>query len=321
MDNLTPLFPGPESQFVQGKTKEDYEKELKEKALPFNIVKSALANLKTESAASPLALSEKVSRVLTDLSNDDFSILGSLPRVEDDPILHESLFHLVDIYKQIKIYNEIVDVKQRESFFQILTEDLLEVGDIDKAIEIANKIVAPQQRENKFAEISEHLAARGDFDRAVELANKIGNNDYLRNFVFKKISKYMLMNNNIDKAIEATNKIDQVNDRVNAIFEISSFLEKKGDHEKSAEVATKAYSVISEVIENIDKIIEKAKLAPRDDDKDEALSGIIYLLLRIMNPQNVKKAFEVADMIIDDDTKAIMIDNIKDTLKIANKGG
>lgn len=278
----------------QEEVKLKQEEETKERPLPFYIVKKAFQNYvvnedvqnqKPDTVFSSLQLRDKISSSLTALSNGDLSILERLPSKKNDPILHKSLFDIVNIYKQFNNCNKIFDENKRTKALELVSKDLIRVGDIDKVIQVAMTIPSSPAGQDASKNIFQALIVGGNVDKAIEIVNSFESitDKYptLRNIL------RILVSVNLDKAIEIATNVINVTPcfKIHMLDCISKNLLEIGNVKKSIEVANSlpdhmrdfALSRISETLvkfDNIDYAIEIANTIPDDSLKGSALWNI-----------------------------------------------
>lgn len=200
MNNIDKIFPEFRDQFIQNmevEVKSKQEEEVKEKMLPFDVIKDALANLNP----NKLSPSELISRALTELSNDDPTILKALPSKENNPALHEGILNLVTIYKQIKSATTLLNANEREPRLETICKDLLVVGDVDKAIEIAETLVDTTKKGKALLHISKALIAAGNVDKGLEVARRLPK-DFSQEYVQLEIIEALTNIGESDKLVE-----------------------------------------------------------------------------------------------------------------------
>lgn len=289
-------------QYQQGEFKEKQEEEVEKRSLPFDIIKTALSNLNSETVLSPTQLNEKVSNILTSLSNDDLSVLKTLPpNNENNNVLLKLISDLVKNYKQFKDAKTIPDTNTREILLENVFSSLMKAGDIDKAIEVANSMPDANKKGVALGDIFNHLIAVGDINKATKVANTIPD-DEQKWFAFIDLVEDLTKVGNIGKAIEIANEIPDsyLKFRLIAMQAISNILAKAG---------------------NIDKAIEIAITIPDDDQRTTALKYVVSDgLLTIVNTQNVKRAIAVADAVTDANVRGILHGKINEILKESETG-
>jgi tetratricopeptide (TPR) repeat protein len=343
MNNLYSGSPLPVNQSIpnQEEVKLKYEEELKENALPFDIVKAALSSLSPEITLSPSALREKISNVLAHLIDKDDSILKNLPSKENNPLLHKSISSLVDIYKQIKNADSITDVEVRGNTLIGISEKLLKAGDIDKAIEVANAIPDAYARSEVISSISKALMKNNETDKAIEAANTL-DNPIRKAFILWGISMSLKALGNFEKASEVTKAArDNINlldirnigqDREFRPAEVAHALAIVGDNDEALIVANRirpaewrdiTYKNISLTMAangDTDKAFEVAKLINNQLRQEEVLETIIDALLKVINTPNLEKASEIANT-LSDASKSFQLRKIQNILNNATSGG
>lgn len=336
------------------------ESEVKEKEanvkggtlLPFDIVKNALA-FSFETKFSGLELHEKISKVLTDLvndelSNDDFSIIEKLPEYNQPEFL-DSLDRLVKIYEQIKSANAIRDPSLREKQHLSVARNLIEVGDFDKAIELSNKLSDFDYSDLRI-DASKALMKDGNFDRAIEIANTLPSSRK-KTSLFESISYRLVLERaeNIDKAIEVALSMDDAIDGGLLLKGISNIARVViNNNDKANEVAVLArnhlynaigdmdvdgllegkdsffYSRIAKAFEeigDIDKTIKVINKITDPNQQDSLFLSVNENLLKLINTQNIKKATEIANSITNPTLKANELAKIAQILQQATSGG
>jgi tetratricopeptide (TPR) repeat protein len=315
------IGPKPEGiQFIQEEMKVKQEESEKKAALPYDIVRTALANLFPDAAISHEKLRNKISSVITAVSEGDKSILEVLNPHEKIAILS-----LANIYAELS-----QPIESLEKFLS----DLLALGDFDKAIEFAksltdiNNIIKPialgqiynavkeEGNLGKMIEIAHHmppvsikklvmgqecskaLRAIDDADQFIELIEKASLSEGVKEYhiIMNLIRKWTEVGN-IDKAIEIANKIPQAATRGYVFLDIFESLKKNGDKDRASEIGETAMYNFQQAIDNIDEAIKIANEKIDIDRRDAELLHITHTLLKIVNPRNLTKAKEVANTI------------------------
>lgn len=313
--NLDHLLPNIQIFQNQGEVKEKQEAEAKEKALPFDVVKIALANLNSETA--PYKLCKKISCDLTDLSNGNLDILRALPTQEKDPDLHKSLFKIVEIYKQLNTAEKIVEVDKKKSELKKISNLLLEVGDYYKSMAVALQ----SEQIPVFINICTKMAEHCEIDTAITLTNEMQidlNNKLIETFIekikdmgniyqaikfadgltgfyqgrlaFNLVITALIERGDIDKVLEITNNMYRQKLSTDDPEKIATALIKNGNLDKALEVAAKFYQNASIIVPIAVKMVEIGDVDKTyyaiymiDNDRDEAIEKIINILLRIGN--------------------------------------
>jgi tetratricopeptide (TPR) repeat protein len=158
--------------------KERCEAETKERALPFDVVKFALANLPQGSKLSSSALEERVSRILTGLSSDnscqeDLPILEALKNA-NNPELQQSMEKLIELYRQINNKINKMELERKNLYLANLAKELFIVGDFDKALDLVNTMGHCGDHKNEsLCEFAKKMIKMGNFEKAFEYTKAI----------------------------------------------------------------------------------------------------------------------------------------------------
>jgi tetratricopeptide (TPR) repeat protein len=307
--SLNPLFPSGSLSF-ELIASADIEAVRKQKALPFDVVRNALANLYPEGAVSPIILREKVTHLMTSLSSNNLNeedkfILKSIDSKEKDPMLHNCITDLVDAYRRIDSFKEI-----HEKSESINLDFLLELGDFDKALEICNNIsetsVLFHEKSKVFGQISNALLRKGDVDKSLEIANKMSN-DLFKEDQLQKISIAFAKIGNDDKAVEVANRISYVNLKEYCLSEISLALTKIGNVDKALEI----YFSITDINRRSALLLELSQILIKKDNTDKALEiaklmhgtvkneTLFKICVSLALHDNFDKFIEISDNITD----------------------
>lgn len=300
---------------IQEEVQSKHEEEQKEKVLPYNVLKTALA-ISTSGVLSPVELHKKVSYLLTNLSTGSDNEL--LPNMEKDPILFKSISILVDIYKRIHIESEISDKRKRDATISTLCRDLLAVGDIYKAFKLAETTSRPARA---IKNICQDLTIC-DFDKAVEVVKILDPKE--EKGYLKSISGAFIAVGNFEKAIEACNRITHEGLRAWALKDIENIFIKRGDLEKAAEIASsitqsnvKRHSfrqIINFLIKagNFDKAMEVTQKIP-----EISIQGIVLcdIFKALKDLKIIDKALEVANQIPEPVTQGFVLWDISRACK------
>lgn len=288
MDNFA-LFSGVYNPFInQDEVKEKQEADVKEQPLPFDIIKTVFANLNRETVLIQAELREKITRVLTDLSNDDQSILETykLPTKDNDPLLHKTLFQFVNLYKQIKIANEKLVNHEKNDMLLEISRNLLKLGDLDKAIEIASSIGCLTLKSVSFREISCFLVKTNCLDKAVDLMN-IMPETAAKIVSLDEICAALVINGKTEKAFTLSQRVVSANSRAFILLGMSKALELIGNIERSVSVAKLAEN-------NINLAILHVHSLPNASLKGRSLAAIVKTVIKA---GNIVWAIEIANNI------------------------
>jgi hypothetical protein len=339
--NINPVSGNNFTSNLEGEVKE------KEAKLPFDVVKLALADLVPQAISSSVDVRKIVSIVLTDLSNDDTSVLDRFSiNLDQRPYLKNNLFDLVSIYKDIKSANSTVDHMQKVSKLCSVVDKLLDAGDIDKAIEVVNTIPGSHGEPLK-KEMVQALIAIGDFDKATGVANTLSG--LQKTFALGDISLASAKVNNVDKAVKVASLIDDIMDRGNALINIAIQLRTNGNVDRASVVADRARVELNGVLDSLDistvdpskfssgrvvsalaqagRVAEAIEIAKkmRTNMKNLNLSKIAELMVGI---GNIDVAISIADEITNDRVlkkicdellKFVTSSNINKATELANK--
>ncbi len=269
----------------QAEIKEKQEADVKENLLPFNIIKTALANLNSGVILTQAELREKTIQVLTDLSNGDVSILDQLPDIKNVTSFYKSLFKLTSMYKKIELIHASLDRDddERDSQLKSVCQELVKLGDIDKAIEIAK---TTRIKEAVMGELCSSLIKENRLDQAIRLMNLI-EDEIFRTKIFKKISIAFVANGSVERALALCNSIPETHTRGAFLLAISKALKMRGEIEKATIVANMAKNTM-------DLAIHYAHFIPDDSLKGSVFSNIVKIFIKV---GNIEMAINIADNI------------------------
>lgn len=299
------------------------EAETKEKALPFDIIKSALANLYPVETLTPVQLSEKVTRLLTDLSNEnlndeDLFILSELPPKKTDPELHENISSLVKIYKNIKEAGEILNSFDKGKAYKKLVKKLLLNGDKDQAIDVIEKIlrtakelpIGSQESQKLLTYAIEALIKAGEVDTAILIVDNITDN-FTRESTKSDICEALARSGNSDQAFELAKTLTDSDIRMNSAYKIIiGILAKNAEIDEDTEIDEDSEADFENQIDFIaafDTAIDKLNILS-SNDRDWILSQLCnQAFLRLSFYNAFDTAIKLADKIGNPSTRGFKL--------------